>query len=81
MLIALDYDGTYTADPALWDAFIATAQARGHTVNILTMRYPTETIERAPCQVVYTSRKAKHGFIPADIYIDDKPGFLFQDSI
>ncbi len=30
MLIALDYDGTYTADPGLWHPFIAASRARGH---------------------------------------------------
>ena len=78
MLIALDYDGTYTADPELWDGFIRSATERGHTVKILTMRFPHEPIENPPCEVVYTSRQPKYNHIPADIYIDDMPQFLFQ---
>ena len=88
MLIALDYDKTYTADPALWDDFIQLAQDRGHTVKIVTMRYPpgfndypSETIENAPCKVVYTSRKAKSAVINADIWIDDSPQWVYQDSL
>lgn len=32
MKLALDYDGTYTRDPDLWDTFIAAAQ--GHRIDI-----------------------------------------------
>jgi len=80
MLIALDYDGTYTADPDLWDSFIAKAQSNGHEVKIVTMRFPSEPIENAPVEVIYTSRKAKYNAIPAQIWIDDTPQFLFQDA-
>jgi hypothetical protein len=37
-VIAIDYDGTYTVDPDLWRAFIERAQARGHTVVMVTGR-------------------------------------------
>lgn len=85
MLIALDHDGTYTADPAMWDQFIAQAALRGHEILCVTMRYPGEAVS-VPCEVVYTSRaaKAKHmvglGRVP-DIWIDDKPHWIYQDSI
>ncbi len=78
MLIALDYDGTYTADPELWDCFIAKAKERGHDVKIATMRFPTEAIPDIGLDVVYTSRQAKFGCMPADIWIDDRPQFLFN---
>jgi hydroxymethylpyrimidine pyrophosphatase-like HAD family hydrolase len=81
MLIALDYDKTYTADPALWDDFIQSAKDRGHTVKIVTMRRPDEVIEYAPVDVIYTSRKAKAVVVNADIWIDDSPAWIFQDSI
>ena len=29
MIIDLDYDGTYTRAPVLWDGFIALAEAEG----------------------------------------------------
>lgn len=38
IVIAIDYDGTYTVDPDLWRAFIERAQARGHTVVMVTGR-------------------------------------------
>jgi hypothetical protein len=78
MLIALDYDGTYTADPELWNAFILKARELGHNVKIATMRYPSEPIPDVGCEVIYTSRKAKFGCMPADIWIDDNPHFLFS---
>ena len=32
MLIAIDYDNTYTADPEWWDEVIRSGQERGHTI-------------------------------------------------
>lgn len=81
MLISLDYDKTYTTDPSLWNDFIVTAKKRGHTVKIVTMRRPEETIAEAPVDVVYTSRKAKASVIKADIWIDDSPSWIYQDSL
>lgn len=81
MLIALDYDKTYTADPTLWDDFIKSAQNRGHVVKIVTMRRPDETIFAAPVNVIYTNRKAKASVVKADIWIDDSPSWIYQDSL
>jgi hypothetical protein len=81
MLIALDYDKTYTADSALWDDFVQLAQDRGHTVKIVTMRTPQEAIDSVPVEVVYTSRKAKSAVVRADIWIDDSPHWVYQDSL
>ena len=92
MLIALDYDGTYTADPELWDSFIALSRERGHRVIIATMRYPTELsgisslIDKVD-DIIFTSRKAKKPFVIASInenphiWIDDNPEWLFTDSL
>lgn len=84
MLIALDYDGTYTADPALWDSFVASAVARGHRVICVTMRHETEAIIM-PCEIIYTGRRAKMVSIDdlglqIDIWIDDSPHWLFTDG-
>jgi len=81
MRIALDYDNTYTLDPSLWNGFIKAAQARGHDVRIVTMRYPHETIQSAPVDVTYTSRKAKSSAVSADVWIDDSPCWIYQDAI
>jgi hypothetical protein len=86
MLISLDYDRTYTKDKELWNRFIEDATKCGHEVICLTMRYPTEPIKDIPCEIIYTSRKAKLKWaesngIAVDIWIDDKPSWLFDDAI
>lgn len=86
MRISLDYDKTYTIDPPLWDAFVEAAAARGHTVVCVTMRYPTETIELPiPCEIFYTSRRAKAYWadeqnLKIDVWIDDFPTWLLFDG-
>ena len=81
MFLALDYDKTYTTDPVLWDTFIQMAEDRGHVVKIVTMRRPDETIIDPPVEVIYTSRQAKSKVIFADIWIDDSPHWIYQDSL
>lgn len=82
MRIALDYDGTYTADPGMWNTFIELARLRGHEIFIVTMRYPTEPVSPLPMdiEVIYTSRQAKARHAQADIWIDDNPQFVFGGS-
>ena len=92
MIVALDYDKTYTADPDLWDTFILKCIANGHSVICITMRFPSETIpedlkswESEGIKIYYTSRKAKlvwakQNNIKVDIWIDDNPGWLFDDA-
>lgn len=88
MIIALDYDGTYTADPDLWDQWIDLATKRGHTVICVTMRYPHEPVElRRNIEVIYTSRAAKASWLEANsphkpkIWIDDNPFWIYQSSL
>lgn len=79
---ALDYDGTYTRDPALWDAFIAAAKAAGHRVLIVTCRRDTEEnvadVKVEGCPVIFTRLGskaeccAKRG-TNIDVWIDDDP--------
>lgn len=86
MKIAVDYDGTYSADPVLFDTFIRHAQARGHEVYCVTMRHNTEQekiCHIVPCEVFYTARNAKIPFMNKlghefNIWIDDMPHLLFD---
>lgn len=81
MRIALDYDGTYTEDSELWDQFIKLAEARGHQVTCVTMRHLHEPVPSSmPCDVIYTSRKAKAKAVEMDVWIDDSPHWLVMDS-
>lgn len=54
MIIALDYDGTYTRDPDLWDRFIADCQRHSHIVICVTQRpwAPDRQRERVPCSLL-----------------------------
>ena len=81
MLIALDYDGTYTADRPLWDEFAREARRRGHEVIIVTARYEAgeQLSDAGEMRVCYTNRQPKrkylrdlHGLVP-DVWIDDAP--------
>ena len=48
MIIALDYDGTYTRAPRLWDDFIALADAGGYSVVVVTMRDENDPLPAEP---------------------------------
>ena len=79
MRIALDWDGTYTADPELWDAFTKLAESRGHTVTIVTLRAPVVERVSTDLDVVYCSRTAKRKHFTADVWIDDSPQWIDED--
>jgi hypothetical protein len=93
MIIALDFDGTYTEDPKLWDNFIYEVKLLGHTVLCVTMRYKeTESQDVLAAlngkvdRIVFTERiakaeKLKSLGIKPDIWIDDNPYWIFQNSI
>ena len=83
MRIALDYDKTYTLDPALWQAFTSAAVSRGHEVVCVTAREDNEknrsevVIPRVP--VYFTSFRSKVWYmenvekIAIDVWVDDDP--------
>ncbi len=84
MRFSVDYDKTYTRDPSLFDALIKSIKLAGHEVVCVTMRMPEEAIAM-PCEVIYTSRRAKALYvaeknIKIDIWIDDSPHWLVQDA-
>lgn len=90
MLIALDYDGTYTADPAFWDRFLKVAKEAGHEVVCATMRHEhegAEVIGSLPgLKVVFTGRQAKRAFLAErgifpSIWVDDNPAWIYQDAL
>lgn len=90
-LICLDYDKTYTVDPELWQAFIALVKERGHEVICATMRHDHESGDMAEeigahvSQIIFTKRAAKGPYlaklgIKPDIWIDDNPAWILEDS-
>lgn len=91
MLIALDYDGTYTADPELMLGFVKSAKNRGHEVVCVTMRHPHELDHVCPLlksevEVICTARRAKRTHMamidraPA-VWVDDNPTWIIYDSL
>lgn len=93
MIIALDYDGTYTEDPDLWNKFLEDSKKRGHIVYLVTMRFPEEEndiiklrIRKRVKDVIFTGRKAKKQFVSElginiNVWIDDSPEWILGDSI
>jgi hypothetical protein len=85
MLIALDYDNTFTTAPDLWVQLIRIFKASGHRFICITSRENTPRNQHEISQsigqympVIYCNHvaKAKHaknlGYKP-DIWIDDRP--------
>ena len=87
MRIALDYDGTYTKHPALWNAFEELAFSQGHEVFIVTKRGASNKgiLSIRGWNVYNTDRQAKKEWckaneIKVDIWIDDDPINIFQEG-
>jgi hypothetical protein len=91
MVLSLDFDDTYTRDPDLWDAFVAAARKRGHTVYCITMRYKKEgadvikLLKDKVDGIFFTERRNKHDFmfeqnINVNVWIDDMPWFILHDA-
>ena len=91
MNLSLDYDNTYTRDPAMWDSIIEVMKQHGHTVYVVTLRTPSEgdDVRRYLADkvesIIFTSRNAKMDCvqmlgISIDIWIDDMPWFILHDA-
>ena len=89
---ALDFDGTFTADPDLFRRLCANIRNAGHTVHIVTMRdhHGLQEIQQTAGPwvdgIILTDGKQKraeayaqgHSF---DIWIDDCPESIAQPVI
>lgn len=92
MIVSLDYDGTYTRDPQVWDQIIEVLRLQGHEVYVVTMRYEAtqgqevyEALSGKVDKIIFTERKAKKTFlrnlgILIDVWIDDIPYFILADA-
>ena len=91
MLIALDYDDTWTRDPDAWYAAMKIMKAAGHTIYGVTMRYPREATGMDMRYVdvcdklLFTSREAKWYYtrnkgILIDVWIDDSPHWILRSA-
>lgn len=93
MIIALDYDGTYTGDPILWNEFIRNCKTRGHDIVVATMRNEgtpeekevIEAFSKMDLRIIFTNRKAKLNYLAElgifpKIWIDDNPLWIYQNG-
>jgi hypothetical protein len=88
-IICLDYDGSYTEFPKLFDIIIEKSDELGYKVILATIRYPYEVDDflkqlKEKIPVYYTSRTAKINFlnklgIAPSLWIDDRPEWIFKD--
>ena len=84
MKIALDYDGTFTADRVMWSKFVRDARDReDHSVTFVTSRHDgpgNDDIESDARDlrvlVVYCGGRQKASCYTADIWIDDMPELI-----
>ncbi len=83
MIIALDYDDTYTRDVVLWSRFIDTAVTLGHSVTFVTSRddkWDNEDIEDDAkilgIGIVYCNGMQKAACFKAHVWIDDTPAAI-----
>ncbi len=94
MLVALDYDETFTRDPSTWRQVISVLRAAGHKIVVVTLR-DTSRNEAEPVllalhdhvdAVFFTSRRAKaeymfdHHQLFVHVWIDDNPLFILKDA-
>jgi len=86
MIISIDFDDTWTADPDLWKAFARQAKRRGHTVILATNRAPRRDlmfpVEQAVTPwvdaIVFAGPSPKREAVArrgydVDVWIDDYP--------
>lgn len=92
-VIAIDFDDTYTLDPAMWTFFEEFARGRGHRVILCTARADLREerldvdaivpshIERVYCNGDYKRRVCKERGINVDVWIDDAPDYICEPNI
>lgn len=84
MLIAIDYDDTYTRDPDGWRACMEFMGKRGHSFVCITGRTDPPTMGREPhigCPVYCTAGEPKRAFaqrrgLLVHVWIDDCPEMI-----
>ncbi len=91
MLIAIDYDDTFTADPMVWRKVITILQMSGHEVICVSSRFDTfenkrEIVAATGLKVVLCGHNAKIDIVRkagllVDIWIDDQPYMINPEGV
>ena len=85
MIVSIDYDNTFSADPVAWEFAIAALRSRGHVVICVTARQESQASKAVLTHelpngipIVFSGDQAKevaaikHGYL-VDVWIDDRP--------
>lgn len=91
MIISIDIDGTWTADPGLWECLAINARERGHKVIIATGRKgPSDDLKRMAIPswipIIYCGNEPKRqaclkaGYA-VNVWVDDMPEMIGQSLI
>ncbi len=90
MLLSIDYDDTFTADPIMWRRVIYELQWAGHEVVCVSSRFDTYENQRGleemtGLEVVLCGHNAKAEVMakrgtPVDIWIEDNPNAIDPDK-
>jgi hypothetical protein len=91
MIIAIDYDGTYTTDPLVFNSIIHLLQSAGHAVICVTGRSDDGIMDKPVRESIgkitpiifagkeWKSDAVKKAGYKVDIWIDDCPQFIYND--
>lgn len=89
MLLALDFDATYTLDPVYWNKVIELTRDSGHEIIMATYRHEIADwdpiMEKIDLEIYFTDGKAKKPYleergIKVDVWLDDRPLTVVEDS-
>lgn len=86
MLISIDYDNTYSADPPALRDVTAAFKAAGHRVIFCTGRAFPPPRDLCPEPMYCTAGQAKRDYLAAqglhpDVWIDDDPASILTDGV
>jgi hypothetical protein len=83
MLLSIDFDNTYTRDPAFWDEVIYIAKHKhNHKVICVTNRaFPPENVRLPKVELLCAGAEYKQDYAKSqgynvDVWIDDMPGTI-----
>jgi hypothetical protein len=88
LIVAIDFDSTFSADPELFRAFVGLLKARGHTPIMVTGRPEKYGMDEAPKALVgdlmpiifaggeWKADVARVRGYEVDIWVDDNPTYI-----
>lgn len=92
MIVAIDFDNTFTLDPETWINFMYDLWSEDHTAYIVTSRreddpisgYYTQRLIDMGVEIIYCDYKAKRKVceslgIKVDVWVDDRPKYVEFD--